>query len=126
MKTRYADIPPFVTKDGSEIRELMHPLQHGGLNQSLAEAIVQPGERTQLHCHHVTEEIYHVTAGRGLMTLGDARFEVGVGDTVRIDPGTPHRIEGLGASPLHILCACSPPYSHEDTTLLDADESALP
>ena len=25
MKTRYADIPAYVTKDGSVIRELLHP-----------------------------------------------------------------------------------------------------
>jgi hypothetical protein len=25
MKSRYADIPAYITKDGSEIRELMHP-----------------------------------------------------------------------------------------------------
>lgn len=124
MKTRYADVPPFITKDGSEIRELMHPQQHGGAQQSLAEAIVRPGEGTQLHCHRVTEEIYHVTAGRGLMRLGDTCFEIGVGDTVRIDPGTPHCVETLGPLPLHILCACSPPYSHEDTTLLDSDGAA--
>jgi hypothetical protein len=29
MKSRYADIPAYVTKDGSEIRELMHPAVHG-------------------------------------------------------------------------------------------------
>jgi hypothetical protein len=27
--TRYADIPAYVTKDGSLIRELMHPALHG-------------------------------------------------------------------------------------------------
>ena len=29
MHTRYADIPAYVTKDGSEIRELLHPSLHG-------------------------------------------------------------------------------------------------
>ena len=43
MKTRYAEIPAYVTKDGSEIRELMHPAQHGNRLQSLAEATVAPG-----------------------------------------------------------------------------------
>jgi hypothetical protein len=32
-----------VTKDGSGIRELMHPDRHGNRNQSLAEALVPPG-----------------------------------------------------------------------------------
>jgi mannose-6-phosphate isomerase-like protein (cupin superfamily) len=119
LKTRYAEIPAYTTKDGSEIRELMHPAMHGNRSQSLAEATVHPGQRTHLHRHALTEELYHVTSGRGLMTLGEARFEVGAGDTVHIAPGTPHCIEALGAEPLVILCCCSPAYSHEDTELLE-------
>lgn len=68
-----------------------------------------------------TEEIYHVTAGQGKMTLGDKTFEVNVGDSVLILPGTPHCIEACGAVPLKILYCCSPAYDHEDTELLEAD-----
>lgn len=122
MKRRYAEAAAYITKDGSEIRELMHPALHGNRRQSLAEATVQPGARIQLHRHMLSEELYHVSAGSGIMTLGADRFTVGAGDTVLIAPGTPHRIEATGAEPLRILCCCSPPYSHEDTELL-ADES---
>jgi mannose-6-phosphate isomerase-like protein (cupin superfamily) len=52
------------------------------------------------------------------MTLGDERFEVSVGDTVLIPSGIPHCIRNIAAEPLHILCSCSPAYSHEDTVLL--------
>lgn len=119
MRSSHADVPAWITKDGSEIRELMHPAQHGSRLQSLAEATVAPGMRTQLHRHAVTEEIYHVTTGDGIMTLGDECFKVGAGDTVLIPPGTPHRIEATGAEPLRILCCCSPAYSHDDTELLE-------
>lgn len=119
--THYADIPAYVTKDGSQIRELMHPAQHGNRAQSLAEATVLPGQRTQLHRHARTEELYHISGGRGLMTLGSEVFEVAVGDTVHIAPGTPHCIAALGAGPLSILCCCTPPYSHEDTELLEGE-----
>ena len=118
MKSRYAALPAYVTKDGSTIRELMHPSVHGNAQQSLAEATVEPGAQTALHRHRRTEEIYHVTAGEGLMMLGDARFAVGVGDTVCIAPGTPHCIANTGAVPLTILCACAPAYAHDDTELL--------
>lgn len=77
MKTCYSDIAPFITKDGSEIRELLHPDSHAARNQSLAEATVLPGHRTHLHRHHRTEEIYHVTAGQGQMTLGEEVLAVG-------------------------------------------------
>jgi len=120
-RTRYAEIPAYVTMDGSEIRELMHPAVHGNRRQSLAEASVAPGTRTQLHRHALSEELYHITAGHGLMTLGASCFDVGAGDTVLIPPGTPHRIEATGADALRILCCCSPPYAHEDTELLEGD-----
>jgi mannose-6-phosphate isomerase-like protein (cupin superfamily) len=118
MLTACQSIHAYVTKDGSEIRELMHPAVNGNRNQSLAEATVQPGMKTAMHRHNVTEEIYHVMQGQGMMTLGDEQFAVTVGDTICIAPGMPHCIANTGDAPLRILCACSPAYSHDDTELL--------
>ena len=117
-RTHYQDSRPFTTKDGSTIRELMHPHQHGNRNQSLAEASVPPGTTTLLHRHHQSEELYHITAGKGEMILGNERFSISVGDTVLIPPGTPHAIENRGDIELKILCCCAPAYSHQDTELL--------
>ena len=55
IKTEYSKIQPYATKDGSIIRELMHPNVH----------------------------------------------------------------ENTGTVPLKILCCCAPPYSHDDTELLN-------
>ena len=118
MRTRYDDIPAYKTLDGSEIRELMHPAVHGNAQQSLAEALIAPGAATLRHCHRRSEELYHVTAGEGWMTLGEARFSIAPGDTVLIPPGTPHCVEAATSGPLHLLCCCSPAYRHEDTELL--------
>jgi mannose-6-phosphate isomerase-like protein (cupin superfamily) len=118
MHTTYDSVQPYVTKDGSEIRELMHPSIHGNRNQSFAEATVLPGTQTALHRHQLTEEIYHITGGTGMMTLGGECFAVAAGDTICIAPGTPHCIENTGKVPLKILCACSPAYSHADTELI--------
>jgi len=118
MRSRYADVEPFVTRDGSQIRELMHPGVHGNRRQSLAEATLAPGGSTLLHRHRETEEIYYFTQGTGLMTLGAERFAVRAGDTVCIPPGTPHRLENTGEDALILLCACAPAYSHADTDLL--------
>ena len=118
MRSAYSSIRPYVTKDGSEIRELMHSSVHGNRNQSFAEATVSPRAQTALHRHKLTEEIYHITHGVGMMTLGGERFAVAPGDTICIAPGTPHCIENAGDAPLKILCACSPAYSHDDTELL--------
>ena len=86
MKTQYDDIEPYTTKDGSTIRELMHPTRHGNRNQSLAEAIVPVGSKTLLHSHQQTEELYHITAGSGVMTVGEEEFPVVEGDTICITP----------------------------------------
>ena len=119
LRTRINDITAYITRDGSEIKELMHPEVHGNTSQSLAEAILQPGQQTRLHQHHQSEELYYVTMGKGQMTLGDEQFEVDAGDTVCIPPGTAHCIKSIGTETLHILCMCSPPYSHADTELLE-------
>jgi mannose-6-phosphate isomerase-like protein (cupin superfamily) len=121
MKSSYRDAPAFTTKDGSTIRELMHPGRHAHLGvrtQSLAEAVVEPRQITGLHKHLTSEEIYHITVGQGLMTLGERSFEVGLGDTVLIPPGTRHCIKNTGETPLKILCACTPAYTDADTVLL--------
>lgn len=118
MRTSRKDIPAYTTKDGSEIRELMHPLHHSCHKQSLAEATVKPGCQTRLHRHQETEELYFMLSGKGTMTLGDEVFTVKSGDTVCIAPGTAHRIENTGQQDLVILCCCAPPYSHADTELL--------
>lgn len=123
MKTKYGDAEAFVTKDGSIIRELMHPAAHSETHgvklQSLAEATVPVGIRTLLHCHKNTEELYHITAGQGRMTLGEKQVDVRAGDTLCITPGTAHCIENTGGVELKLLCCCAPAYSHGDTQLLD-------
>ncbi len=119
MLNRYRDSRPYVTKDGSTIRELMHPQLHGNANQSLAEATIPIGTITHLHLHRVSEEIYHVVGGHGLMQLGDEEFAIAPGDTVLIRPGTAHAVCNTGEEPLRLLCSCAPPYSHDDTYLLD-------
>jgi mannose-6-phosphate isomerase-like protein (cupin superfamily) len=118
MRSRYDDIAPYVTKDGSIIRELMHPTVHGNRAQSLAEARVPPGTRTLTHRHLHSEEIYHVTAGEGLMRLGGERFRIGPGDSICIPPGTLHDLESTGREDLVVLCLSAPAYSHEDTELV--------
>lgn len=114
----HRDIEPYVTKDGSVIREWVSPGPGGG-NQSLAEARVGPGESTTPHYHRTSEELYLVTAGRGQLRLGAEERELAAGDCALIPPGEAHSLLNTGAEELVVLCACAPPYSHEDTFLVD-------
>jgi mannose-6-phosphate isomerase-like protein (cupin superfamily) len=116
---RLEDREPFVTLDGSEIRELAGLPTGNSANQSLAQATVPPGASTEAHYHRTSEEIYLFTAGAGRMILGGEQAAVRAGDCVVIPPGVEHRLVNDRAGPLVLLCCCAPPYSHEDTVIVD-------
>jgi len=109
---------PYVTRDGSEIREWVAP-GTPGRRQSLAEATVPAGASTLAHFHQESEEVYLVTSGSGRLLLGDETQPIRPGDCVVIPPGTVHRLWAHPAAPLVVVCSCVPPYSHEDTVLVD-------
>jgi mannose-6-phosphate isomerase-like protein (cupin superfamily) len=116
--TKYSEIAPYITKDGSVIRELMHPNIDPSLRQSVAEATVPIGGETLLHRHLRSDEIYHVIEGDGRMYLAGDEFDVTDGDTVYIPSGTPHKIRNTGSIPLRIFCFSCPAYAHEDTEVI--------
>jgi mannose-6-phosphate isomerase-like protein (cupin superfamily) len=101
---------PFTTKDGSTIRELHHTRA-----QSLAEALLEPGQATERHYHGRSEEIYLVTKGSGELEVDGETRTVRRGDAILIPPGAWHTLANDGTSELTVLCMCAPPYSHEDT-----------
>lgn len=111
------EVPAFITKDGSEIRELLASRNSGIRKQSLAEARLAAGASTQEHYHHRTEEIYYITHGIGRMRIEGELREVKPGDAIAILPGQKHKLWNTGSEPLRLLCCCSPGYQHEDTVL---------
>lgn len=108
---------PYVTRDGSLIRELIHPSIHANCLQSLAEAIIVPGQQTTTHRHIQSEEIYYIQRGMGTIFVGDESRDVEAGDSIAIPAGTFHSIRNTGDFDLVVLCACSPPYAHSDTEI---------
>jgi len=113
------EAPPFTTKDGSEIRELLAHRNSAIRNQSLAEARIPPGGSTAPHFHPVAEEIYYLLEGRGRMQIEAEICEVGPGDAIAIPPGLRHQITTISEEPLRFLCCCAPAYEHEDTIMVD-------
>ena len=112
-------VKPFITKDGSEIRELLAYRNSVIRNQSLAEARVPVGGSTQEHYHPRAEEIYFITSGRGRIRIEGEVREVGVGDAVAIPPGKRHKLWNTGGAPLTLLCCCAPAYEHDDTIITE-------
>jgi len=109
----------FVTKDGSEIRELLAHRNSTIRNQSLAEARLAPGASTQEHYHVKTEEIYYITHGSGRIRIDGEMHDVAVGDAIAILPGQRHKLWNTGPEILRLLCCCTPAYEHEDTIMTE-------
>lgn len=115
MQRRSRDVAePFTTADGSTIRVLLDAEVADARNQSLAEALLSPGQATQRHYHAATEEIYYVLDGRAEMEVDGERAAVGPGDAILIPPRAWHQIRAAEV-PVRFLCCCAPAYSHDDT-----------
>ncbi len=115
----FTDLPAFITKDGSEIRELLAYRNSAIRNQSLAEARVPVGGSTQEHYHRKAEEIYYITHGRGKIRIEGEMREVRAGDAIAILPGQKHKLWNTGNETLRLLCCCAPGYEDSDTILTE-------
>src|SRR3982751_4879018 len=98
------DVPAFITKDGSEIRELLAHRNSAIRHQSLAEARLLPGGSTQEHYHPQAEEIYYIPHGTGRMRIEGEIRDVQPGDAIAIPPGQKHKLWNTGAETLRLLC----------------------
>lgn len=114
-------VPAFITKDGSEIRELLAHRNSAIRNQSLAEARLAPGASTQEHYHIKTEEIYYITHGSGRIRIEGEMVEAKPGDAIAIRPGQKHKLWNTGSETLRLLCCCAPSYEHDDTVMTESD-----
>jgi mannose-6-phosphate isomerase-like protein (cupin superfamily) len=114
------DVPPFITKDGSEIRELLAYRNSDIRNQSLAEARLPVGGSTQEHIHPRAEEIYYITHGAGKIRIEKETRDVRAGDAIAIPPGQRHKLWNTGSETLRLLCCCAPAYEHGDTVITEA------
>lgn len=113
------DVPSFITRDGSEIRELLAHRNSCIRNQSLAEARLAVGASTQEHFHPRAEEIYYITHGTGRIRIEDETRAVKAGDAIAIPPGRKHKLWNTGDEPLRLLCCCAPGYEHADTVITE-------
>jgi mannose-6-phosphate isomerase-like protein (cupin superfamily) len=110
----------FITKDGSEIRELLAHRNSVIRHQSLAEARLPAGGATQEHYHPLTEEIYYITHGVGEIRIEGETRPVRVGDAIAIPPGQRHKLRNTGPGTLRLLCCCAPAYEHADTIITES------
>ncbi len=114
------NVPAFTTKDTSTIREILAPRNSAIVQQSLAEATLASGARTQAHRHPQTEEIYYILSGSGTMAIEGEQQAVTVGDGIAIPAGARHQILNTGGQDLVFLCCCVPAYTDGDTQFCES------
>ena len=112
------EVPMFITKDRSIIREILAYRNSNIKKQSLAEATVLPGEETEEHYHKKSEEIYYILLGNGSVFLNGKRRKIRKGDGIAIPPKTRHKIRNTGRKSLVFLCCCAPCYEHKDAVVV--------
>ena len=68
--------------------------------------VIEPGQGTLLHKHDENEQIFYVTEGTGILTIGEKeeQWRVKAGDVVRIPVSTLHAISTDGTIALRYLC----------------------
>jgi mannose-6-phosphate isomerase-like protein (cupin superfamily) len=116
-----------VTRNLAELPWTQYP---GHFGQALSKAIVTPdtvgsrffdhrissyeaGAYVEAHAHKVQEQIYHVLAGEGILTVDGERRLVRANDVTYIPPGVVHEFHCTGIDPLVFLVITSPPTDDE-------------
>lgn len=82
---------------------------------SIARATIKPGVTTK--SHHLkqgVQEIYIITSGKGIVTIGNLPpTEVAVGDVVVIPPLTSQSVTNTGSKDLVFYCVCTPRFTQD-------------
>lgn len=68
--------------------------------------VLEPGEAPPRHKHDDTEQVFYITEGKGVLTVGDndEKYSVKTGDTVRIPFATWHSIRADGGKRMDYFC----------------------
>lgn len=117
LKKNLEDRPRFVSLDGTDICELLHPDREDEdlfMGYSLAHARLRPGEASKPHRLKTSSEVYFILRGRGRMKIDDESADVKPGAVIYIPPGSMQNIENMGDGTLAFLCIVRPPWREED------------
>jgi mannose-1-phosphate guanylyltransferase / mannose-6-phosphate isomerase len=84
--------------------------------------MVKPGSKLSLQLHHHRAEHWVVVSGRAKVTRGEETLLLGENQSTYIPVGMKHRLENIGADPLHMIEVQSGGYLGEDDIVrLDDD-----
>jgi mannose-6-phosphate isomerase-like protein (cupin superfamily) len=75
---------------------------------------VNPGAKLSLQMHHKRAEHWIVVSGTARVTCGEKVFPLKENQSTYIPLGEKHRLENIGAEPLHLIEVQSGSYLGED------------
>jgi mannose-6-phosphate isomerase-like protein (cupin superfamily) len=111
----FEDIPPMKGIDTTI--KFMFPKDVGMIFAVLR---LRNGQKFPEHFHKVCEEVYYVTEGRGVITIGDESREIRKGDAVLIRPNNYHTIQNVSSELLELV-AVRTPYLVGDSYMRDGN-----
>ena len=85
-----------------------------GDNFQVKHIIVNPGAKLSLQMHHKRAEHWIVVSGTAQVTCGEKVFAMRENESTYIPLGFKHRLENVGAEPLHLIEVQSGSYLGED------------
>ncbi len=109
VKKTSAPTPLIPATDGAMIREIPT-----GMDIGLAAGYLPIGRKALPHYHAISEEVYYIISGSGILHLDRQRHPVSPGITARIPRNTIHALENTGTQEMEILCLSTPKYTEED------------
>jgi len=107
------EVAPFITKDGSEIRELLaHRNPSSAIKAWPRRGCPQARARRNIFIRGPRDLLPHARTGR--MHIEARRATCGQG-CHRHSAGQRHKLWNTGKETLRLLCCCAPAYEHDDT-----------
>jgi mannose-6-phosphate isomerase-like protein (cupin superfamily) len=65
--------------------------------------LVPGGPRGKVHSHTMSDNLYIVRRGKGVLTVEEKTYNIGVDDLVYIPAGLRHSLSNLGSEPLELF-----------------------
>lgn len=112
----------FVAGDATHLKEILHPKNDPiTIGYSIAYAYIKPGEASLPH-RLTGSEVYHITAGEGIIYINKENLTIYQGDTIYVPPGSLQFVENTGRENLTFLCIVEPAWTPESEIVNNVNE----
>ena len=119
---RVGECPRFISEDGTDLCELLHPGRPEArdlpVGFSIAHARLAPEKSSIPHRLRQSCEIYYILEVRGTMHVDETIRDMEPGDIVYIPPGALQWIENTSRDTLAFLALVCPPWREEGQEVL--------